>query len=382
MDTNKGQNECLKAPISKDVLKYSLDTSILFQAVKNPKGVPQNEWIAQKAMDLFRDAQVAWGFVSNSCHCPLMRAHFMVFKWQDNPHKAAVPLPATIYVKSLFHWIDSQIANTSLFPLKPGVPFSNDFLFIVKNLLRRLFRVYSHIYCHHWPYIESVVAGAHVNYCLKHFVFTCIQNNILDFNELKPLEELAQYIMEDATSNSLKIRHISNLLQNIGNDKDLRNSQDNNVTELNSPDTHIPSTSSLLTDSPLSEDTTALGETLSPESLKGEQKKLKENLTSKINSKISRDNPSNKYQISKKNTSMTRVNKNILSSSPFSISPLTERKRIPSVCSDSIVITGNHHRNDKSSTKENSRKTKTYPWTEFAKKLILCTKKKKKDLKL
>lgn len=48
MDTNKDPNECLKAPISKDVLKYSLDTSILFQAVKNPKGVPQNEWIAQK----------------------------------------------------------------------------------------------------------------------------------------------------------------------------------------------------------------------------------------------------------------------------------------------------------------------------------------------
>lgn len=77
--------------------------------------------IFNAAMDLFRDAQVAWGFVSNSCHCPLMRAHFMVFKWQDNPHKAAVPLPATIYVKSLFHWIDNQIANTSLFPLKPGM---------------------------------------------------------------------------------------------------------------------------------------------------------------------------------------------------------------------------------------------------------------------
>lgn len=71
-------------------------------------------------MDLFKDAQMAWGFVSSVCHCPLMRAHFMVFKWQDDPKKAALPLPATVYVKSLFLWVDSQISDTRIFPLKPG----------------------------------------------------------------------------------------------------------------------------------------------------------------------------------------------------------------------------------------------------------------------
>lgn len=87
-------------------------------------------------MDLFKDAQMAWGFVSNVCHCPLMRAHFMVFKWQEDPKKAALPLPATVYVKSLFLWVDSQVSDTRIFPLKPGkLEFKPEPLGLCANLL-------------------------------------------------------------------------------------------------------------------------------------------------------------------------------------------------------------------------------------------------------
>ncbi|KAJ1613835.1 hypothetical protein OJ252_865, partial [Cryptosporidium canis] len=205
----------MRAPVSCEVLSQAFDTSILYEAVKIPDGVSRDEWSAQKVMDLFKDAQMAWGFVSNVCHCPLMRAHFMVFKWQEDPKKAALPLPATVYVKSLFLWVDSQISDTKIFPLKPGksqlvlessksinirilgVPFSEDFQSIVRNLLRRLFRVYSHIYCHHWAHVESITAAAHINYCLKHFVYTVLLNDLLECSELKPLEELANYIMKE-----------------------------------------------------------------------------------------------------------------------------------------------------------------------------------------
>ncbi|KAH8738988.1 hypothetical protein FG386_003313 [Cryptosporidium ryanae] len=378
MEFNKRlSGDTLKAPISCTVLNNVFDTSLLYEAVKVPKGVPENEWTAQKVMDLFKDAQMAWGFVNNVCHCPLMRAHFMVFKWQEDPKKAALPLPATVYVKSLFLWVDSQIADTSIFPLKPGIPFSNEFQPIVKNLLRRLFRVYSHIYCHHWPHIESITAVSHVNYCLKHFVYTVSLNGLLEYNELKPLEELAKYIIEEGQNNEIRpqnynvgsienselelnsneqaereinIEKSENEYLNEDTNKvkgERRKSKINIKGDINSPDTDIPSTNSLTADSPISEDKIDI--TSSRQS--GEEARVSKNIKIQVSSYVNR------------------------------INNIDTERLVQSTCSDSLIVTKKKVQSD-SNIKETavySRKIKTYPWTELARKLILCTKRKKRE---
>ncbi|KAL3128568.1 hypothetical protein CHM_4g3350 [Cryptosporidium hominis] len=354
MATNNKQpmDTVMKAPISCDVLSQTFDTSILYEAVKNPEGINRDEWAAHKVMDLFKDAQMAWGFVSNVCHCPLMRAHFMVFKWQEDPKKAALPLPATVYIKSLFLWVDSQISDTRIFPLKPGVPFTDDFQLIVKNILRRLFRVYSHIYCHHWTHVESITATAHVNYCLKHFVYTVMLNNLLECNELKPLEELANHIMEEGLNFGQNSVILANRIQEKDSNQECQKTQANSVlvkADISSPDTHIPSTNSLTADSPISEDRIEISHTI-PNS--GED------------------------------STITKSIKANISSYPQDISKTQNVGRVQSTCSDSMLITTSKSRADKKDNSIHSRKIKTYPWTELAKKLILCTKRKKKDGKL
>jgi MOB kinase activator 1 len=47
-------------------------------------------------------------------------------------------------------WVQSQLDDETLFPSKIGVPFPKNFLTIAKTILKRLFRVYAHIYHSHF----------------------------------------------------------------------------------------------------------------------------------------------------------------------------------------------------------------------------------------
>ena len=47
-------------------------------------------------------------------------------------------------------WVQDQLDDETLFPSKIGVPFPNNFLNIAKTILKRLFRVYAHVYHQHF----------------------------------------------------------------------------------------------------------------------------------------------------------------------------------------------------------------------------------------
>lgn len=57
----------------------------------------------------------------------------------------------TDYVEALMNWVQGQLENEELFPSKIGVPFPRTFHQTVKSIMRRLFRVYAHLYNHHFP---------------------------------------------------------------------------------------------------------------------------------------------------------------------------------------------------------------------------------------
>ncbi len=52
-----------------------------------------------------------------------------------------------------------------------GVPFPPDFLKVAKSLLKRMFRVYSHIYNDHFREVQLLDEVAHLNTSFKHFVY-------------------------------------------------------------------------------------------------------------------------------------------------------------------------------------------------------------------
>ncbi|TRZ13629.1 hypothetical protein HGM15179_013470 [Zosterops borbonicus] len=58
---------------------------------------------------------------------------------------------------------------------------------ICKKILCRLFRVFVHVYIHHFDRIILMGAEAHVNTCYKHFYYFVTELNLIDRKELEPL---------------------------------------------------------------------------------------------------------------------------------------------------------------------------------------------------
>lgn len=56
--------------------------------------------------------------------------------------------------------------------------------------MKRLFRVYCHIYYSHFEQVVSLSAEPHLNTCFKHFVWFVVHHQLVDSKELAPLEEL------------------------------------------------------------------------------------------------------------------------------------------------------------------------------------------------
>lgn len=73
-----------------------------------------------------------------------------------------------------------------------GVPFPKNFLTIAKTILKRLFRVYAHIYHQHFSEIVQLGEEAHLNTSFKHFIFFVQEFSLIDKRELAPLQELIE----------------------------------------------------------------------------------------------------------------------------------------------------------------------------------------------
>ncbi|MGH0172132.1 UNVERIFIED_CONTAM: hypothetical protein FKN15_002956 [Acipenser sinensis] len=71
--------------------------------------------------------------------------------------------------------------------LPHGIPFPKNFIQICKKIVCRLFRVFVHVYIHHFDRIILMGAEAHVNTCYKHFYYFGTELNLIDRKELEPL---------------------------------------------------------------------------------------------------------------------------------------------------------------------------------------------------
>ncbi|XP_046300204.2 MOB kinase activator 3A isoform X3 [Marmota monax] len=69
-----------------------------------------------------------------------------------------------------------------------GTPFPKSFLQVARKILSRLFRVFVHVYIHHFDRIAQMGSEAHVNTCYKHFYYFVTEFGLIDTKELEPLE--------------------------------------------------------------------------------------------------------------------------------------------------------------------------------------------------
>jgi len=173
----------------------TLGSGNLREAVALPEGEDQNEWLAVNTFDFFNQINMLYGTITEFCtpeSCPVMSAGpRFEYRWMDGvTHKKPTKLSAPEYVDALMAWVQSQLDDEAIFPSKIGVPFPRNFRDVVKNIFKRLFRVYAHIYHAHFAKIVSLGEEAHLNTCFKHFLFFTQEFQLIQRSELEPLQDL------------------------------------------------------------------------------------------------------------------------------------------------------------------------------------------------
>ncbi|KAB0399856.1 hypothetical protein E2I00_002229, partial [Balaenoptera physalus] len=155
-------------------LKSGLD---LRSVVRLPPGENIDDWIAVHVVDFFNRINLIYGTMAERCSetsCPVMAGGPRYeYRWQDErQYRRPAKLSAPRYMALLMDWIEGLINDEDVFPTR---------------ILTRLFRVFVHVYIHHFDSILSMGAEAHVNTCYKHFYYFIREFSLVDQRELEPL---------------------------------------------------------------------------------------------------------------------------------------------------------------------------------------------------
>lgn len=196
--------------VASNVLRQYADATLgsgsLRHAVLLPPGEDVNEWVAVHVVDFYNQINMLYGTITEFCTpstCPHMSAtEEYEYLWQDaasanSKYRKPCKVSAPGYIELLMSWVQAYIDDDALFPASPGVPFSKGSPAVFKNILKRLFRVYAHIYCHHFDQITEMGLQPHLNTSLKHFVLFAKEFKLVDDKEFAPLQELITILLAD-----------------------------------------------------------------------------------------------------------------------------------------------------------------------------------------
>lgn len=122
-------------------------------------------------------------------------------------------MPAPEYIEHLMAWVQGNIDNESMFPSRigkysddthamniadqvSGVSFPKTFPVLIRQVFKRLYRVYAHIYCHHYPVIVQLGLEPHLNTSFKHYVLFIDEHNLASGKDFwGPLGDLVESML-------------------------------------------------------------------------------------------------------------------------------------------------------------------------------------------
>ncbi|CEJ05394.1 Putative Maintenance-ploidy protein MOB1 (MPS1 binder 1) [Rhizopus microsporus] len=164
--------------------------------IELPKYVDINEWLAFNTFEFFNHLNLFYGSITDFCtpqSCPTMSAGpGTEYTWTDNMTNKKIKLSAPQYIDYMTSHIESMIEDERFFPTKSGREFPADFVQIVKNIFKQLFKLFAHIYHHHFDKIISLHEEPHFNSLFAHFISFARQFDLLEKKDIQPLNELIE----------------------------------------------------------------------------------------------------------------------------------------------------------------------------------------------
>lgn len=167
-------------------------------AVKKPDDTVIEEWLAASSIEAFNNAVVVWeNFLAESCQCREMTAGpEIIYRWAESSRQKAVSLPASEYIEKLLDWVATQFSDETIFPAETDEApvFGKKFEATIKNILRKLVRVYAHAFCHHWERVKELNTTTELLLSFKHYYFFVKEFDLVGASEMEPLKSLIDRI--------------------------------------------------------------------------------------------------------------------------------------------------------------------------------------------
>eukprot|EP01083_Nonionella_stella_P047950 128418_1 len=175
----------------------------LAQAVKLPSGEEYDEWLFVNVNHFFDAAINCYGDAETFCTdtaCKTMSAgNKYTYLWMDGvKYLRPEPCTAPQYIRLLFEWIDGQLSSPDLvLPNAGSGGFPKNFKTSMSQILRRLFRLYAHLYHSHYDKFRDIGADSNLDLNFRHFVFFIREFNLISDNDMMPLKRLIDGFVRD-----------------------------------------------------------------------------------------------------------------------------------------------------------------------------------------
>ncbi|KAI8988884.1 Mob1/phocein [Pilobolus umbonatus] len=165
-----------------------------------PKYIDLNEWLAFNTFEFFNHINMFYGSITDFCtphSCPTMSAGPGVeYVWIDASSKK-IKLSAPQYIDYMASSIQNMMNDECLFPTKAGSEFPVDCPLLIKRIFAQLFRLFAHLYHHHYDKILALHEEPHLNSLFAHFISFSKEFDLLDKKEMQPLQELIDIMIRD-----------------------------------------------------------------------------------------------------------------------------------------------------------------------------------------
>lgn len=163
--------------------------------VQLPKYVDVGEWIALNVFEFYTNLNQFYGviaeYVTPDMYPTMNAGSHTDYLWLDANNRQ-VSLPAGQYIDLALTWINNKVTDQNLFPTKNGMPFPQSFLRDIQRIMIQMFRIFAHIYHHHFDKIVHLSLEAHWNSFFAHFISFAKEFNLIDRREMYPLTPLIE----------------------------------------------------------------------------------------------------------------------------------------------------------------------------------------------
>ena len=121
--------------------------------------------------------------------CPkMMSSPGYMYLWRDSSskkYKKATEVSAPEYIALSIDKIESLLNDTSIFSTNGDFP--KEFRKTVKDMCKKIFRVYAHVFHHHYNEVTDRKMEPNFLFAFKHFLFFAMEFRLLNEKELEPM---------------------------------------------------------------------------------------------------------------------------------------------------------------------------------------------------